>query len=157
MLDDIKRFVADLVDGCKDQGHFAEDDYRVAAAALLVHVATIDGGLTEPQRERLREILKFNFSLDDVRTDKLIAAAEVAERDAVDFYHFTSLIMRTLDDDGRRRVVAMMWSMVLGDGQVTEFEDNVLWRVADLLGISNRERIELRQQVADGLAAAGGE
>ena len=62
----------------------------------------------------------------------------------MDFYHFTSLLMRTLDESGRPRIVAMMWEMVLADGRVSEFEDNVLWRVADLLGISNRQRIELR-------------
>ncbi len=42
----------------------------------------------------------------------------------------------------------MLWEMVYADGNVTEFEDNLIWRAADLLGISSRERIELRQRVA---------
>ena len=33
--------------------HFGDNDYRVAAAALLVHVATLDGNLSEDDRERL--------------------------------------------------------------------------------------------------------
>ncbi len=156
MLEDIKRFVAELIDGGKGQEHFDENDYRVAAAALLVHVATLDGGLNEAQRQRLREILKANFALDDGRTDRLIAAAEAAERDAVDFFHFTNVIMRALDESGRQRVVAMMWDMILSDGRVSEFEDNVMWRVADLLGISNRQRIELRQQIAESRVARSG-
>ena len=156
MLEDIKRFVADLIDGGKAQAHFDDTDYRVAAAALLVHVATLDGAMNDAQRERLRAVLQAGFSLDPTRTDELIAAAEAAERDAVDFYHFTSLIMRTLDETGRARVVTMMWQMVFADGRVSEFEDNVMWRVSDLLGISNRERIELRHQVAETRAAARG-
>ncbi len=48
----------------------------------------------------------------------------------------------------------MMWEIVFADGHVTEFEDNLLWRAADLLGISSRERIALRQQVAGRLRAA---
>ncbi len=32
--------------------------------------------------------------------------------------------------------------------RVTELEDNLLWRAADLLGISSRDRIELRHRVA---------
>jgi len=156
MLEDIKRFVADLIDGGKAQAHFDDNDYRVAAAALLVHVATLDGEMQPSQRERLRAILQAGFALDRGRTDELIAAAEAAERDAVDFFHFTRLIMRTLDETGRARVVAMMWQMVLADGRVSEFEDNVMWRVSDLLGISNRERIELRHRVAESRAAAEG-
>ena len=156
MLEDIKRFVTDLIDGGKAQEHFDDNDYRVAAAALLVHVATLDGGLDEAERARLRAILQVNFALDEPRTDQLIAAAEAAERDAVDFYHFTSLIMRTLDEAGRARVIAMMWEIVLADGRVSEFEDNVMWRVSDLLGISTRQRVELRQQVAERAGPSGG-
>lgn len=149
MLGDIKRFLTDLIDGGKAQEHFSDNDYRVAAAALLVHVATLDGTLSPLQHERLRGILKANFELDDERTDRLIAAAEAAEHDAVDFFHFTNVIMRTLNEAGRLQIIAMMWEMVLTDGRVSEFEDNVLWRVADLVGISNRQRIELRRQVAE--------
>ena len=81
-------------------------------------------------------------------TDELVLEATEAEHEAVDLYHFTSLINRSLDEDGRRRVVEMMWEMVYADGRVTELEDNLLWRAADLLGISSRDRIELRQRVA---------
>jgi uncharacterized tellurite resistance protein B-like protein len=43
----------------------------------------------------------------------------------------------------------MMWEIIYADGRVTEFESNLMWRAADLLGISARERIELGQQVAN--------
>ena len=42
----------------------------------------------------------------------------------------------------------MMWEIIYVDGRVTEFENNVMWRAADLLGVSQRERIELGQRVA---------
>jgi uncharacterized tellurite resistance protein B-like protein len=42
----------------------------------------------------------------------------------------------------------MMWELVYADGQVSEFEDNVVWRAADLLGVSSRDRIDLKHQVA---------
>jgi uncharacterized tellurite resistance protein B-like protein len=42
----------------------------------------------------------------------------------------------------------MMWEMVYADGHVSEFERNLIWRAAALLGVSSRERIELGQQVA---------
>ena len=34
--------------------------------------------------------------------------------------------------------------------QVSEFEDNVVWRAADLLGVSSRDRIDLKHRVAGG-------
>jgi uncharacterized tellurite resistance protein B-like protein len=151
MLKELKSLWADLA-GSEAPAPFNESDYRVAAAALLVHVASLDGDLSDADREKLRELLKSRFELDADRTDELIDAAIAADQDAVDFYSFTNVLMRALDEAGRRRLVEMMWQMVYLDGQVNEFEDNVIWRVADLLGISNRERIALRRQVsgADG-------
>jgi uncharacterized tellurite resistance protein B-like protein len=41
----------------------------------------------------------------------------------------------------------MMWEIIYADGQVSEFESNLIWRAADLLGVSSRERIELGRRV----------
>ena len=93
-------------------------------------------------------MLKARFSLDDAATDELVDTATLAENEAVDLYRFTSLINRTLDEKGRLGIVEMMWEVVFVDGRVNEFEDNLMWRAADLLGVSSRDRIALRRQVA---------
>ncbi len=43
MLDAFKSFVAELTGGDKKPEEFGEGDYRLAAAALLLHAASIDG------------------------------------------------------------------------------------------------------------------
>lgn len=154
MLEDIKRFFSDLVDDSKPQAHFGASDYRLAAAALLVHVVTLDGSLSVAERERLVALVRTRFDLDATRADELVATAQAADREAVDFYRFTNILMRTLDDAGRQHIVEMMWEMALTDGAVTEFEDNVIWRVADLLAVSGPQRIALRQRVSGRLVGA---
>ena len=93
-------------------------------------------------------MLESSFKLDPGAADQLIASATLVEGEAVDLYHFTSVIMRSVNEEGRLRIVEMMWELVYADGQVTEFEDNVVWRAADLLGVSSRDRIELKHRVA---------
>lgn len=148
MFDAFKSFVIELTSGDKHPSGFDEDDDRLAAAALLLHAATIDGDLDDAERDTLHALLKQRFDLDDAATDKLISAATTAEHEAVDLYHFTSLLNRALDEQGRLRFVEMMWQVAYADGHITEFEENLIWRAADLLGISSRERIALRQRVA---------
>lgn len=150
MFDELKALFGELTGGTKHPARFGPDDLRVAAAALMVHVATLDGDLTPVEREKLHNLLMVRFKLDDKATEELIEAAVAADHEAVDFYHFTSLLMRMLDEEQRSRIIAMMWEMAFVDGNISEFEDNVMWRVADLLGVSNRERIELRRAVANG-------
>jgi uncharacterized tellurite resistance protein B-like protein len=57
--------------------------------------------------------------------------------------------MRSVNEEGRLRIIEMMWELVYADGQVSEFEDNVVWRAADLLGVSSRDRIDLKHRVAE--------
>jgi uncharacterized tellurite resistance protein B-like protein len=148
MFDAFKKFVSDLADGETHPSRFADDDYRLSGAALLIHAAAIDGVMSDIERERLHSVIKRWFDLDDAATDELVRKATEVEQESIDLYHFTRVLGRSLDEDGRRRVVEMMWEVAYADGRVTEFEDNLIWRAADLLGVSTRERVELRQRVA---------
>jgi uncharacterized tellurite resistance protein B-like protein len=147
MFEAFKSFVAEFVDGEKHPSQFGDDDYRLAAAAMLVHAAAIDGEMSQSERDKLHAVIKQHFALDDATTDELITKATAAEHEAVDLYHFTHLLNRALDEAGRARIVEMMWEIVYADGQRDELEDNLIWRAADLLGVSTRERIELRRRV----------
>jgi uncharacterized tellurite resistance protein B-like protein len=156
MFESFKHFVTEFVDGGKHPSQFADDDYRLAAAALLVHAATVDGEMSQSESDKLRAVIKQRFDLDDAATAELIEKATAAEHQAVDLYHFTHLLNSALDEQGRARVIEMMWEIVYADGQRDELEDNLLWRAADLLSVSPRERIELRQRIAQKAAAPPG-
>jgi uncharacterized tellurite resistance protein B-like protein len=155
MFNSIIKFVSELTQSDDETSRFEENDYRLSAAALLVHAATIDGAVSESERERLCSLIKQRFELDDAAAQELIEAATDAEHNAIDLYSFTSLLNRTMDHAGRQRVVEMMWEIVFADGRVSEFEDNLLWRAADLLHVPSRERIELRRRAAERYAVPG--
>ncbi|MGL6061352.1 MAG: TerB family tellurite resistance protein [Bradyrhizobium sp.] len=156
MLDGLRQFITEMVSPNAEQRVFDETDYRLSATALLIHIVSLDGRPTAIEKRKLHSLIETSFKLDPGTADQLIASATVAESDAVDLYRFTSVIMREVDEAGRRRIVEMMWEMVFADGKVTEFEDNVLWRAADLLGISGRDRIELKHAVQERQAARTG-
>jgi uncharacterized tellurite resistance protein B-like protein len=157
MFEAFKNFVAEFVEGEKHPSQFADNDYRLAAVALLVHAATIDGDMSPRERDKLHAVVKSRFALDDALADELIDRATAAEHEAVDLYHFTSLLNRVLDEEGRAKVIGMMWEIVYADGRRDELEDNLLWRAADLLGVSPNERIALRQRIAQQAAGEPGD
>jgi uncharacterized tellurite resistance protein B-like protein len=149
MLDGLRQFIADIVSpGADQEREFDDTGYRLAATALLVHVVSLDGEPSEVERRKLHSLIESRFKLDPGTADRLIASATRVEGEAVDLYHFTSVIMRSVNEEGRLRIVEMMWELVYADGQVSEFEDNVVWRAADLLAVSSRDRLELKHRVA---------
>jgi uncharacterized tellurite resistance protein B-like protein len=149
MLDKLRQFIADVVSpNAHERQAFDDTGYRLAATALLVHVISLDGEPSDVEKRKLHSLLETRFKLDPGTADQLIASATLVEGEAVDLYHFTSVIMRSVDEEGRLKIVEMMWELVYADGQVTEFEDNVVWRAADLLGVSSRDRIDLKHRAA---------
>jgi uncharacterized tellurite resistance protein B-like protein len=125
-------------------------DYNrwLVTAALLTRVATVQSEMSEVRRRAIRVALQSSFGLDDRITVRVLEEAAAVNRNAIDLYHFTRQLNEILDDKGRNEIVRLMWEVVYADGQVNEFDTNVIWRAADLLGVSSRQRVELRQLVS---------
>jgi uncharacterized tellurite resistance protein B-like protein len=120
---------------------------RLAVAALLVHLSAIDGVVTPNERDVLETTLRDHYGLSDSEVRRLIEEATRQDQESVDFYRFTSALA-ALDDSEKREIIRMMWQMVYADQKNNELEDNMVWRIAELIGVSNRERTILRNEIS---------
>lgn len=154
MIDRLLAFLKDLPGGTaaaeKDR-----DDPRVAAAALMIHLMDADGLRLDAEMDSLKEALTSLFGATEVELESLIEAGEKADSEAVDLYAFTSVIKRHLDAEARARLVGILWDVVYADGERHELEDNLVWRIAELVGVDSRERIELRRRAARAAGVSG--
>jgi uncharacterized tellurite resistance protein B-like protein len=121
-------------------------DPKLAVAALLVHLAAVDGSMDNAERKAIRGALMDHYELDEQSVDRLIREAARHDAEAVDFYKFTSGLTQ-LDMDDRIKIIRMMWTVVFADRQNHELEDNMVWRIAELIGVSSRDRTILRNQI----------
>ena len=146
MFRSLKSFISTLVE--KEGQSPGVSKLQLATAALLTRVATVHNEMSQARRTKLHAVLRSHFDLDDPATDRLLRESAAVDRTAVDLCRFTRQLNQFLNDESRRRLVRMMWEVVYADGRVNELEDNIIWRVADLLGVTTRQRVELRQQIA---------
>ncbi len=149
MFDSLRRFIDELTGAEPVERDFGENELRVAAAALLVHVAEIDGFFTDSEKRALLLLLQQRFDLDVGSAESLLAEARARDRESVDLYGFTSVLKHSMSGPDRRRLVEMMWTVAYADGTVQEFEENIIWRVSELLGVPARERIAMRRKVRE--------
>jgi len=161
MLDQIRTFLGGLRGG----GSAAPDssDPDVAAVALFFHVIGADGVVDKVESEKLKSLIAQEYGLRGAEMRRLIEAGEQADREAVDLYAFTSVLNRSLEPDAKVHFIELLWNLAYADGHRHELEDHVVWRIADLMGVSNRERVLARQRalaaagVSDGEAAGDGD
>jgi uncharacterized tellurite resistance protein B-like protein len=149
MLRSIGDFISEITGGGRGPQNFEETDYRLAAAALLVHVATTDSNFDANERARLHEVLERRFEMGADAAGALIESAVAADREAVDLYQFTSTLNRSCDEEARKRIVEMMFQVAYADGELSEFEDNVVWRAAELMHVPSRDRVTIRRRVRE--------
>lgn len=121
----------------------------LAVAALLVHLAAVDGSVSASERAAVRGALMDNYGLDEEEVDRLIADATRKDAESVDFYRFTSALA-ALPEAEKIAIVRMMWQVVFADSRNHELEDNMVWRIAELIHVSARDRNLLRAQMARG-------
>ncbi|CAK7258253.1 TerB family tellurite resistance protein [Shinella yambaruensis] len=154
MFERLQQFLASLSGG--DRPAFAADDPRVAVMALCIQVMEADGKILDVEKKALRVRLKDFYGLDETELEALVAAGTDAESEAIDFFRFTSELKRQLSEEQRVDLIGLLWEIVYADGERSEMEDHAIWRIADLLGVSGRERIMKRQEVAERVGAATG-
>jgi len=143
----IKALVDRVLGDDERAANLREEELRLAAAALLVHASLIDGHVDPGETKKLKAMLQSRFAIDDEELRKTLKEATAWEQDSVDLYSFTSIMCRELDQDGRQRMVEMLWEIVLADGVLHEFESNLVWRASELLGVSTQARVRLRKLV----------
>jgi uncharacterized tellurite resistance protein B-like protein len=108
-----------------------------------------DGNVSEKEQQKFRQLVRERYDLTDERLKALIEVGREAGSEAVDYYRFTTDLRRhLLNEDDRVELLGILWDIVYADGQRSEIEDHVIWRIADLLGVSARDRVLQRQQAA---------
>jgi uncharacterized tellurite resistance protein B-like protein len=148
MFAPLKTFISDLVGEAMRSNRFTNDDCRVETVALLINAITIDSGMSHARRDKLHATLKSYFGCDDTATIKLI---EQAAKSCPRFGRSLPFHQAYLLFCQRRKancIVQMMWTVLYADGIVSPLESNIVWRTADLLGVSSRHRVELRHRIA---------
>ncbi len=146
MLDIIKNFLSDLSD-TDEPREFLHSKLQLAEAALMYHVIAVDGVVREAEKLKMAEVLAGQFDLDAEQTKSLAKDAITAEHEAIDLYKFTSILKQSLNQEERVNMIENLWEMVFADGVLHELEDNVVWRISELLNVDRRDRMHLKKKV----------
>lgn len=145
MFETLKAFLNSLAgnETAKDE----PDDTAVAIVALALHVMHADGVVEERESQVLESEIRAYFNLSKGEYEEMLAVARKQEEGAVDLFRFTSRINRALDERQKSDFIGLLWQIVHADDRRNELEDHLVWRIAELIGVSGRVRIEKRQDV----------
>ena len=126
-------------------------DIELAACALLVEAAMMDGSFAEAERATIERLIGARFGLDADETATLVAEAERTIAASPDLFRFTTAIKGQFNERERIGLMEMLWEVAYADGTVHAYEDNLLRRIAGLIYVTDRDRGLARARVLERL------
>lgn len=142
MLNKVKSLFTEPVEADKAP---QSDALHIAAAALLVRAAQIDGTMDAGEEKLLARLVGPNFGLDADEAATLIHDAKQAVDEANDLFQFTNRINAHFGEAHKIMLLELLWQIVLSDGVVDDYEANLLRRVAGLIYVTDQQAGQARK------------
>lgn len=110
-----------------------DDDIHLYALRLLIHLALSDGEIDELEINALKDFVN-EKSLDSnisLYLDKEIDNVKLSSS----FFNEIHEINSKLDKNKKLELLEKIWKLILVDGEIDPYEENLFYRIGDLLGI----------------------
>lgn len=120
---------------------------QLAAAAVLVEAASMDGQVDPVERLRITQVLARHFTLSATEAADLLAEASQLAAQSVELSGFAKTIKDGFDFDDRIRMIEMLWDVAYADGQLHDYEANLVRRIAGLIHVPDQDAGAARKRV----------
>lgn len=120
-----------------------------AAAVILLEMAATDEYRDDDELAVIHRAMQDAFGIDDSQLGEFLRDAEALRREAVSLHDFTRDLKAHLGRDERAELVGWLWRVAWADGRVDRYEEQLLRRLADLLGVPHGEFIRRKHIAAE--------
>ena len=148
MLISIKHFFDKLTnEEVKDSESNLAERIQVATCVLLLETAYSDRKLSKLEENRIIDILKKEFGLNDDLAIELIKIAEEKRKESLDLWEFTNLINENYSIEEKIKVIETVWKVIYLDGKLDEYEDYLVHKLQHLLNLEHKQLIDAKMKV----------
>ena len=127
---------------------------RVATSVILLEAATADSNFSPQEQEKIIEILKSRFQMNDESVKELIDESENERKNSTDLWHFTDLINENLNNEEKYNLMELVWEVIYSDGTLDKFENYIAHKLLNMLNLDRSKFIELKLKVKNGTETA---
>lgn len=120
-----------------------------ACAVLLIEVSKADYEQSSIERETIKALLSNGFNVADEKINELMLLAQDESNAATSMYPFVKLINENYKYEQRVELVSKMWQVAYADNELSEYEDFIIRKTADLLHVSHSDFIRTKLEQAD--------
>ena len=106
-------------------------------AGLMIEAAYTDGEIDKSELNKIKLSLVNVFDEQPKEVDLVLEEAVKNKNNSKSLHHYTSYINKNFNDNKKILLIETLWEIVLSDGEIHDFEANLIRRLAGLLYISD--------------------
>ena len=116
---------------------------------LMIEAAYTDGQIEESELNKIKLCLINLFEENPQNVGIVLNQALKNKNNSKSLHYYTSFINKNFDDEKKLLLLEALWEIVLSDGDIHDFESNLLRRLAGLLYISDVNSGNARKRALD--------
>ena len=116
---------------------------------LMIEAAYTDGQIDKNEINKIKLSLINLFSEDPKEVEIVLEEALKNKNNSRSLHHYTSYINKNFSEEKKLLLIETLWEIVLSDGEIHDFEANLIRRLAGLLYISDVNSGNARKRALD--------
>ena len=117
-----------------------------AVLSLLIEACKVDGIVSDNEIEKITDLLINKFHLEPSKAKNAVIFVLEKANEKVEIFSDIKVILDTMDHEERIKVVEMLWGVVLADGNIDDYESNLMRKISSLLHVSSFETAEAKKR-----------
>jgi len=116
---------------------------------LMIEAAYSDGQIDETESNKIKSSLINIFGEDSNEVDQVLEKAIKNKNNSKSLHYYTSFINKNFTNKKKLLLIEALWEIVLSDGEIHDYESNIIRRLAGLLYISDVSAGNARKKALD--------
>ena len=121
-----------------------KDEMVLSICVLLIEVSKSDDDYDDSEKEKIIELLKKQFSLNNDQIDILMMMADKKNDEIVSLHELTASLNKEYTYSEKKNVIKMLWDIAYSDGRIDKYEDYTIRKISDLLYIKHSDFIKAK-------------
>ena len=117
------------------ESDFDEETYFLCG--LMVEAAYVDGKVDDEEIQKILTLLEEKFNQNSLENKKILDKCLNEINEHKSLHSFTSKFNKIFSEEKKLLLIETLWEIVLIDGNIHDFESNLIRRLAGLLYISD--------------------
>ena len=130
----------------KERQELTDDEKHILTVSILIECAKGDNDFSDDEISKIKNVIKHKLHVDDNKLNFIFDSALEMTEGNVEIYSLTKDIRDNFDKDEILEIFEYMWSVMLADGEIDDYESALMTKLVGLFHLTGKESAEAKKK-----------